>query len=54
MDEQEFDDELFCDDTLECPCCGHENMPMGSLGMIMYYRCRMCGWDYSEEQEDAA
>lgn len=32
----------------DCPVCGAENYPMGSLGRRMWYRCQQCGMEYSK------
>lgn len=33
----------------ECPACGGPGVPLGSLGRRMHFRCRNCGYDFSEE-----
>jgi len=31
-----------------CPMCGSkEAVLLGNLGMLLYARCRACGWDYA-------
>lgn len=35
------------DPTPDCPFCGGEGIPMGTLGTRTFYRCRNCGGDYS-------
>ena len=38
----------------QCPMCHADNLPMGSLGSLVWYRCQYCGWKYSipEEEDD--
>lgn len=36
------------DHTPECPQCGGHAEPLGALGSLMHYRCRQCGWTFSE------
>ena len=36
-----------------CPQCGHDDsVPLGTLGMLLYVRCRACGWDYAVDTHD--
>ena len=35
-----------------CPICDQENTPMGTLGLLDWYRCRYCGIDYSRPHYD--
>jgi len=48
--EDNFEDGIIS----ECPMCGEDNAPIGSLGGVLHFRCRACGWMYSitEGQED--
>lgn len=39
-------------ETAYCPMCDHENEPMGALGFKIHYRCRDCGFEYSETIEE--
>src|SRR5881628_3858088 len=35
----------------ECPKCGSsEYLTLGELGLVLWVRCRMCGWDFSLPQ----
>lgn len=36
-------------DNPECPACGGPGVPLGSLGRRMHFRCRNCGYDFSQE-----
>ena len=51
MDEM-MDEEM--DDGLDCPQCAACNAPIGVLGSLIHYSCRMCGWDYSDKEKDDA
>lgn len=33
---------------VECPQCSGQPMFLGTLGSFDAYRCRQCGWDWSE------
>jgi len=33
-------------------CCYEDNEPMGALGRTLHYRCRACGWMWSERLVD--
>ena len=36
-----------------CPQCGHDDsVLLGKLGMLLYVRCRACGWDYAVDVYD--
>lgn len=35
--------------TPDCPQCGGPGTLLGQLGRQTHYRCRNCGWDYSED-----
>ncbi len=35
-----------------CCACGGPLVPLGQLGKLMHFRCRNCGLDQSQEQED--
>ena len=37
--------------ALYCPKCNERNPPIGMLGNTAHYRCRACGWFYSQVQE---
>ena len=28
---------------MQCPCCYSECVPLGTLGMLRWFRCRGCG-----------
>lgn len=43
---EDFDEPL---DNPECPACGGPGVPLGSLGRRMHFRCRNCGYDFSQE-----
>jgi len=32
----------------DCPKCGGPGVVLGKLGKVTHYRCRNCGWDFSE------
>lgn len=35
------------DDPKSCPMClARENIPLGPVGSLMYFRCRACGWTF--------
>lgn len=36
---------------MKCPQCDAANTPMGSLGRTNHYRCRACGWMYSQTRK---
>jgi len=47
--------EEFCiceDVSLECPQCEGPGMLLGRLGGRTHYRCRNCGWDFSQTGEN--
>lgn len=35
-------------------CCYEDNEPMGVLGRRAHYRCRACGWEWSQLLEYAS
>lgn len=35
-----------------CPMCDFFNGPMGSLGSLIWYRCRSCGMEYNHQCQD--
>jgi DNA-directed RNA polymerase subunit RPC12/RpoP len=35
-------------DYIECPACGGDAFPLGTLGRVKHYRCRQCGIDSSK------
>ena len=39
-----------------CPMCSGPGVLLGSLGRLNHFRCRNCGWDFSEEplEEDSS
>jgi rubredoxin len=45
-------DEILDDVTVECPQCGafqdEADCFLGQLGRLTHYRCRFCGWGFSE------
>jgi hypothetical protein len=41
-DEDEYGD-------AECPACGGEGVPMGTLGSLQHFRCRQCGINFSRK-----
>jgi hypothetical protein len=43
---EDFDEPL---ENPECPACGGPGVPLGSLGRRMHFRCRNCGYDFSQE-----
>jgi tRNA(Ile2) C34 agmatinyltransferase TiaS len=54
------DDELtagvydFTEDEPDCPLCGGRGTFLGSLGRTEHFRCRDCGWDFSEQEAATA
>jgi rubredoxin len=32
-----------------CPVCGGQALPLGTLGFLEHFRCRACGWEWSED-----
>ncbi len=50
--------EYYNDETEEssptCPACSGQGVPFGSLGSRMHYRCRQCGYDFSEDTTPAS
>ena len=42
------------DDPPTCPACGSTNAaPLGTLGGLLWRRCKSCGIDYSQPAHDA-
>jgi tRNA(Ile2) C34 agmatinyltransferase TiaS len=40
-----------------CPMCNGPGVVIGSWGRLTYFRCRNCGWDFTQDQpveEDSA
>lgn len=37
---------------LTCPWCGGEVFVLGQLGMMVHFRCRQCGGDFSRPAAD--
>ena len=38
---------------LTCPQCGSDNqIPLGTLGLLLWFRCRQCGWEHSIDHYD--
>lgn len=36
-----------------CPQCGSPaQQPLGSLGIVPYWRCQSCGWTYNSSTEE--
>lgn len=46
------DDEEEWQESPQCPMCGGEGMSMGRMGRKTWYRCRQCGWQFSEEGDE--
>lgn len=38
---------------MRCPQCNEANTPQGSLSHTNHYRCRACGWWYSQTRRKA-
>ena len=34
-----------------CPVCDSDNVPMGKLGQLTWYRCQSCGMEYNTREE---
>jgi len=47
IDDEEADANLD-GDFHECPACGGDAFPLGTLGRVKHYRCRQCGIDSSK------
>jgi DNA-directed RNA polymerase subunit RPC12/RpoP len=47
IDDEEAD-ALLEGDYIECPACGGDAFPLGTLGRVKHYRCRQCGIDSSK------
>jgi tRNA(Ile2) C34 agmatinyltransferase TiaS len=43
----DYYDRCYGNDTPECPCCGGDGVPLGTLGLRTHVRCRACGYTYS-------
>lgn len=38
---------------MHCPVCDSDAVALlGVLGRVYWYRCRRCGWDFSQRLED--
>jgi rubredoxin len=48
MDEEDY---RYDRDGRTCPACGAENLPLGRLGRVDHYSCRMCGAHYNNAEE---
>ena len=35
------------EDSIRCPACNGEPIPLGKLESLSHHRCRDCGWDFS-------
>jgi DNA-directed RNA polymerase subunit RPC12/RpoP len=46
--DNEHADALLEGDYIECPACGGDAFPLGTLGRVKHYRCRQCGIDSSK------
>ena len=33
-----------------CPMCNGPGIVLGSLGRLTHFRCRNCGWDFTQER----
>jgi len=44
------------DSIVVCPACGHEQHRgdhiLGTLGKLLWFRCRACGTDFNDGQEE--
>lgn len=49
-----MDDEYDSGETSPCPACDGEGSAMGSLGKRKHFRCRDCGMDFSQTEDDDA
>ena len=56
LSEDGFNDggEYYTDEEIEiinsmqpCPICEEDNVPMGKLGNLTWYRCQSCGMEYN-------
>ncbi len=36
----------------ECPMCSGQGVLLGGLGQLVHYRCRQCGWVFSQPVEE--
>ena len=56
MDEDDQDLDNLLDAVLECPGCGADQQTgealLGVLGQLSHYRCRYCGWQWSDTEDD--
>lgn len=39
------------DDVARCPECDGESLSMGFLGILQWFRCRACGWEFSAQAQ---
>lgn len=54
MTDEDLDDAML-DAEISCPACAAEQPAgealLGTLGRLSHYRCRFCGWQWSEQEE---
>jgi hypothetical protein len=41
-------------EVVDCPACGGDSYPLGTLGRREHFRCRDCGMDSSRVEVEAA
>ena len=49
--ERYSDEELKLFNSELCPVCDSDNVPMGKLGQLTWYRCQSCGMEYNTREE---
>ena len=49
--ERYSDEELELFNSELCPVCDSENVPMGKLGQLTWYRCQSCGMEYNTRED---
>ncbi len=37
---------------MQCPTCGGDGVPLGTLGKLDHFRCRHCGMQFNVPNED--
>jgi predicted nucleic acid-binding Zn ribbon protein len=47
-----LDDDVEQLNSYECPCCMGQGHLLGQLGRMYHYRCRDCGWQFSNLRSD--
>ncbi len=48
-DTDDLCDELYDTPAEDCWQCGGPACELGKLGSVTHYRCRCCGWEWSDD-----